>query len=177
MKRILPFSMLVLAVVGCGLFGKTLSPVNTNLVTASPTPKTKVKVADFPSLFGKSVAEIKKQVNEEVDYESASTVKFNIPQGYLNFDTRASVDKEMSFRLADNASGNYYDVYAETPQELADFVGIDLKGKAPNSDSSDSYIGYDDLFSGQPVEITFSKEKTSSGKDKFNYLTVRSRKK
>jgi hypothetical protein len=178
MKTVLSVGVLLLAVMGCGLIGRNSTSESTNKATqASPTPKIKVKVADFPSLFGKSVADVKKQVNGKIDYESPSTIKFEIPQGYLNFDTRASVSKEISFRLSDNASGEYLDIYAESPQELADFVGIDLKGKSPNADSSDSFVRYDDLFGGQPVEITFSKEKTSSGKDKFNYLTVRMRQK
>jgi hypothetical protein len=177
MKKMLPVSLLLLAVIGCGQFGKNSSIANTDQSAASPTPKPKVKVADFPSLFGKSVADIKKQVEGEVDFETADVVNFKVPQGFLNFDTRASVSKEISFRLRDNTSGDNLDMYAKTPQELADFVGIDLKGKAPNADSSDSFLDYDDVFGGQPVEITFSKDKTSSGQDKFTYLTVRSKKK
>ena len=147
----------MLVVLGCGRFQSSTSTLNTNQqIAPTPTPLP-VKAVDLPAIFGKSVAEVKNMVNGKITYESADTINYELPQGNLSIDTRKSVNKMIMFHLADNASGSNYLISARTPQELANFVGINVSGKTPTSDN-DTFLSYEDNFNGSPVEITVMKE-------------------
>ena len=169
-KSILPVLILLVFTVGCGLFQRGTRSNEEGQPTPSPTTQTIVKVVDVPAIYGKSVADAKKFITGgKITYESKDTISYQFPQGNLSIDSRAAAGKTLHFYLKDNASGKFYDFAADTPQQVANFVGIDVAGKTPSS-SNDTAVTYEDLYNGIPVQIVFVRK--GSGNEKFDSLMV-----
>jgi hypothetical protein len=168
-RSIIPFLILLMFGLGCGLFMPR--PRSTALVEPSPTPTPPiVKVVDVPAIYGKSVAEVKKAVTGgKITYESKDSIRYEFPQGRLSVDARVSTGKSLYYGLADNFSGRSYDFVADSPQQLANFAGIDLSANTLVSSTEGSVI-YGARFNGVPVEIVFVRREP--GKDKFDNLMV-----
>lgn len=169
-RSLLPFLILLTFAAGCGWLRPDARSAGPGRPTPSPTAQPIVKVVDVPVIFGKSIDDVKKTVvGGKITYESKDTISYQFPQGNLSVDTRASAGKTLHFNLRDNASGKFYDFAAKTPQQVANFAGIDVSGKTPSS-SNDTAVTYEDVYSGTPVEIVFVRK--GSGEDKFDSLMV-----
>lgn len=167
-RYILPFLILLFFALACGRFQIGGGRPTSTPPSPSPTPQV-VKVFDVPAIYGKSVEEVKKTVTGgKITYESKENINYEFPQGNLSIDTRASTSKTLYFYLKDNFSGKFYDFVADSPQQVANFAGIDLSGKTRSS--SEAMVTYEDRFNGVPVEIVFTRREP--GKDKFDSLTV-----
>lgn len=144
MTRSIPLLIIVAVVLGCNLFRGT---TNTNSGPANTAPERAKKLVDIPSLIGKPLDEVKKELGEPAQKISDTIHKWKFDQGGPRGDLTLYCDYRKPSKV-ERIGFSMETIYAEgyafsgfpTYDKLGDTVGIDVRGKTPKS-SDESETG------------------------------------
>jgi hypothetical protein len=169
MKNLLLILLLSLSVLSCNLLTRRDSP-STVQPTPSPSPVAPKKIVDVPSLIGKTPDEVKSIIGLTpkigTDFTSKGVRHRDYKYEFRDIGTASIKFKNEKF---DGFFIILDKFIFDTPEQLGDFFGVDVRGKTPPTTVDDT-VFYEDLkFNGVNVKSLSLGKYAATG---FNQLIM-----